>query len=75
MSRGFMLAFPGHVQLVLYLWGISLYVGCWRWWPTVQVGQMEGIRWFGYRRIGPDYIQLWGPWLYICAYKPRRELP
>ena len=58
-------------HLALYLWGLSLYVP-WRWWPTVQVGQIDKNGWpkWGTRRIGPMYRTAWGPGVYVCYYWP-----
>ena len=68
--RGFMLGVCG-IQASVYLWGVSLYVP-WRWWPTVQIGQIYKPRWplFGTRRIGPLDRQVWGPGWYVCYHWP-----
>ena len=70
-GRGFLLF--GHVQLVLYLWGISAYAP-WRWFPGWQVGQIDGCRWWRIHRIGPDHMALHLlRCVYIVWYWPERK--
>ena len=72
MKRGGVLILPFGIQWHVSLYGIGLYVGCWRWWPTVHIGWQDDAPRLGFRRIGPEYVQVFAPWVYICAYWPER---
>ena len=70
VNRGWVLILPFGIQWLVSLYGTSLYMGCWRWWPTIHIGPSADSPILGFRRIGPEYVQLFAPWVYVCTYWP-----